>query len=225
MTESLTDCVMWHISHDVWFKLWTQRSENILIVKLQLYRLVFYSEVKRPLPVWVRWIWPRRFLSHNHCDPEFHPWWSLNKKSTASRTGSRRRSLKARPLVKASVRKAAGIYRQKHSSLSFPVSSRRGHVILTPGPFPWRWPQEPKESEAVLGWLVCSSSLWRRFCVSGWSGCLVAGLGQNTGGAAVVSVAWCRRHFVVMLWVQLCYVIRIGFCLTSRMSETHRHNK
>lgn len=29
----------------------------------------------------------------------------------------------------------------------------------------------------------------------------------------------CRRHFVVMLrWSQRCYVIRMGFCLTSRMS-------
>lgn len=44
-----------------------------------------------------------------------------------------------------------------------------------------------KEEEALLEWLVCLSSspldrVW------------------TPGGAAVVSVAWCRRHLVVMLW-------------------------
>lgn len=84
MTESLTDCVMWHISHVVWFKLWTQKwkysDSEAAIVQVGV---LFWSEATTscisqvdltpPFPL-TQSLWPRispvvEFKQEVHSEP------------------------------------------------------------------------------------------------------------------------------------------------------------
>lgn len=148
--------------------------------------------------------------------------------------GNRRRSLKAQPSVKASQWVKQQIFTRKNKH-SFPSSSwsEFGQCLFTLrlyGPFPWRRRQAPqgigkKRRHFLNGWFdverLCASVVsWVKLAID----CRVS---VRPPGGAAVSVAWWWRHFVKMLWggIQLRYVIRMGFCLTSRMSATQTKSR
>lgn len=85
-----------------------------------------------------------------------------------------------------------------------------GHVIPTPGPVSmetsWDTAGTEKKREALLEWLVCCRLVWTE---PGHRGRCCGLMLEALGSDALVGDEG----------ESSCYVIRMGFCRTSRMSE------
>lgn len=73
MTESLTDCVMWHLSHVVWFKLNSVVQVGVLFWSEATTSCISQVDLTPPFPL-TQSLWPRispvvEFKQEVHSEP------------------------------------------------------------------------------------------------------------------------------------------------------------